>query len=77
MKKLSVGTVIKVNRRNFIDHKKDLVTLQLQNLIDEIDAGNIIVVEPKEDTPILKNGIKVLLKDDSKIEEIARRIWGF
>lgn len=61
-------------KKDFIERKKYMVKQQLSNIADEINLGNIIVVEPKEDTPILVNGIKMLLNDDKKLTELARRM---
>ena len=60
-----------------VDIGKARVVEELTAIINELNMGNILVVSPKEDTTVLVNGIKTLLKDDNKIEEIARRIWGF
>ena len=66
-----------MSKRQMVDIGKARVVEELTAIINELNMGNILVVSPKEDTTVLVNGIKTLLKDDNKIEEIARRIWGF
>jgi len=65
-----------MKRKEIIEREKMRVTKQLQDIIIEVDTGDIFVLQLR-DKPVLVNGIKTLLADDHKIEEIARRIWGF
>ena len=65
-----------MKRKGIIDREKLRVERQLRDIIIHIETGNMFVLELK-DAPTLVNGIRTLLADDQKIEEIARRIWGF